>query len=83
MRAALVIEYPASALEMNAPSPVRTAFKSFHPMHECDQAPDVPRIAISVPAAGVDNVHRFVKRVTTVQECENHDAVIWNNMAVA
>ena len=64
-------------------APIEIALKSSQSVAYPKNTAHVASIAIGVPATGVDDGLCKVEVALAVEQAENHQAVIWNDMAVA
>lgn len=63
--------------------PVRPGLKASQAFLDTQHAPHVTRVAIGIPAAGIDDHQRFLKVVVTVQERMDDQGVIGHHVAIA
>ena len=67
----------------HGPAEIRTAGQARQPVLDAHQAADIARVAIGIPAAGIDDHQRTLEVVIAIKHREDHQAVIGHHVAVA
>ena len=78
---------PPSAEEIsrvgNRPAPVRSGGQTIKAEHDAEQAPDIPCVAIGIPARGVDDDLRAMEVVGCIEHSHDHQRMVWHDMTIA